>query len=285
MSRFDYVRPGSVDEAIGLLNDPAHTGRPLAGDTDLVVLLRHQEPGFDRLVDISTLPELKEISRRGDTITLGACVTFSEATESQLLQEAAPLLAKACRFVGGPQIRNLGTIGGNVANAAACADSLAVLVCLEATAHLRGPRGERAVPVTGFVLGPNRTQIAPGELLTHFSFDVPPPGTKTFYYKVGRRKAQAISRLTMAAMGRLDAEGVIDFVRITPGSATPQTVRFVQVEDMLLGQQPTDELLAAAGRRVAEVMISITGRRWSTEYKEPVIVALAERALRHLFAS
>jgi CO/xanthine dehydrogenase FAD-binding subunit len=105
---------------------------------------------------------------------------------------------------------------------------------------------------------------------------------RTFFYKVGRRRAQAISRLTMAAMGHLDAARRVDFVRITPGSATPQTVRFTQAEDMLLGLRPTDELIAAAGRRVAETVIAITGRRWSSEYKEPVIVALAERALRRV---
>jgi CO/xanthine dehydrogenase FAD-binding subunit len=282
MPKFDYVRPGSIAEAISLLNDPGHASRPLAGGTDLLVLVRHKEPDFDRLVDISALPELKAISRRGDVISLGAGVTFSEAVESEVLQEAAPFLVAACRAVGGPQIRNAGTIGGNVVNAAACADSLPVLVCLDAVAYLRGLQGERAIPVAEFVLGPNRTQLAPGELLTHFTFDAPPPGARTFFHKVGRRRAQAISRLTMAAMGHLDAARRVDFVRITPGSATPQTVRFTQAEDMLLGQCPTDELIAAAGRRVAETVIAITGRRWSSEYKEPVIVALAERALRRV---
>jgi CO/xanthine dehydrogenase FAD-binding subunit len=172
-----------------------------------------------------------------------------------------------------------------VVNAAACADSLPVLVCLDAVAHLRGLQGERAIPVAGFVLGHNRTRLEAGELLTHFSFDVPPPGVRTFFYKVGRRRAQAISRLTMAAMGRLDAGGRVDFIRITPGSATPQTVRFTRAEEMLLGRQPTDELIAAAGRRVAETMISIAGRRWSAEYKEPVVAALTERALRRLFVT
>jgi CO/xanthine dehydrogenase FAD-binding subunit len=283
MPRFDYIRPGSIAEAINLLNDPAQVSRPLAGGTDLLVLLRHEEPDFDRLVDISMLPELRVISRRGDVITLGACVTFGQAVESEVLQETTPFLVEACRAVGGPQIRNAGTIGGNVVNAAACADSLPVLVCLDAVAHLRGRQGERAVPVAGFVLGHNRTQLEPGELLTHFTFDAPPPGVRTVFFKVGRRRAQAISRLTMAAMGRLDAGGRVDFIRITPGSATPQTVRFAQAEEMLLGQRPTDELIAAVGRRVAETMISITGRRWSTEYKEPVIAALTERALRRLF--
>ena len=108
----------------------------------------------------------------------------------------------------------------------------------------------------------------------------PPAGAGQAFIKLGRRNAQAISRLAMAAAGRLDRAGRVDFARLAPGAAMPRTRRFTEVEALLLGQAPTDELLAAAGQMAAEVMISITGRRWSTEYKETAIQALAERALR-----
>jgi carbon-monoxide dehydrogenase medium subunit/xanthine dehydrogenase FAD-binding subunit len=281
-SKFNYVRPNSLTEAIALLNDPAHTSRVLAGGTDVLVYLHHEKPTYDRVVDISLLSELKVIRREEEVVILGAGVTFTEVIESQILQEATPFLVEACRAVGGPQIRNRGAIGGNVVNAAACADSLPPLVCLDAAAHLRGPDGERVLPVSALVLRPNQTQLQPGEILTHFTFAAPLPGVQTAFIKVGRRNAQAISRLTMAAMGRLDAGGLVDFVRLTPGAATPQTIRFTQAEDMLLGQRPTTDLIAAAGRQVAETMIAITGRRWSTAYKEPVIAVLAERALRRV---
>ena len=283
MPKFDYVRPKSLDQAINLLGDPACISRPLAGGTDLLVYLRHHEPSFDRVVDISLVPELKVIQRDGDVITLGAAVTFTEVIESDILQEDTPFLVEACRAVGGPQIRSMGTIGGNVVNAAACADSLPVLVCLDAMAHLQGLEGKRSISLTKLVTGPNRTQLKQAELLTHFTFQVPPTGVRTAFIKVGRRNAQAISRLTLATMGRTDPDGQVDFVRITPGAATPHTARITQAEDMLLGQQPTPELIAAAGRQVADTMLSITGRRWSTEYKEPVIATLTERGLRQVF--
>jgi CO/xanthine dehydrogenase FAD-binding subunit len=285
MPKFDYVRPKSLYQAIKLLGDPAHVSRPLAGGTDLLVYLRHQRPSFDRVVDISLLPELKVILRDGDVITLGAGVTFTEVIESDILQQATPFFVEACRAVGGPQIRNTGTIGGNVANAAACADSLPALVCLDAVAHLQSSEAKRSFPLTELVTGPNRTRLKPAELLTHFTFQAPPIGVRTAFIKVGRRNAQAISRLTLAAMGRTDLEGRVDFVRITPGAATPHTVRLTQAEDILLGQQPTQELIAAAGRQVADTMLSITGRRWSTEYKEPVIATLTERGLRRVFGT
>jgi CO/xanthine dehydrogenase FAD-binding subunit len=284
MPKFDYIRPESLTESLGLLDDPVRTSRLLAGGTDVMVYLRHEPPGFDRLVDISLLPELKVIHRDRGIITLGAGVTFTEVIESEILQETIPFLVEACRAVGGPQIRNMGTLGGNVANAAACADSLPVLVCLDAQAHLRRVKGERALPVNQLVLSPGRTQLQSNEILTHFSFEIPPPGVKTAFFKVGRRNAQAISRLTMAAMGRLEAGGRVDFIRLTPGAATPQTVRFTQAEALLLGQIPTDETITAASCQVAETMISTTGRRWSTAYKEPVITTLAERALRRVLA-
>ncbi len=285
MPRFDYVRAGSVPEALHLLAQPGLTSRPLAGGTDVLVYVRHEKPPFDRLVDISRVPEMKVIECRGDEIMIGAAVTYTEAAESALLQETAGCLVEACLTVGGPAIRNAGTLGGNVINAAACADSLPPLVCLDMVAHLRSLTGERVLLVSKLIEGANRAAIRPGELLTHFTFPVPPADVRHAFTKLGRRNAQAISRLAMAAMGRLDGQGRVDYVRLSPGAAMPSPRRFPEVEGMLLGQAPTDELLAAAGAKTAEVMIAVTGRRWSTEYKEVAIQALAERTLRRVLVA
>jgi len=280
MPRFDYVRAHSVAEAVQLLGDPGVVSRPLGGGTDVLVFVRHEKPPFDRLVDISRVPEMKIIERHGGEIIVGAAVTYTEAADSPVLQEVAACLVEACLSVGGPAIRNAGTLGGNVANAAACADSLPSLVCLDAVAHLCSPTGERSLLVSDLVTGANRTALQRGELITHFTFPVPPVGARSAFTKLGRRNAQAISRLSMAAAGRLDAHGCVDFVRLSPGAATSQPRRFTEVEGLLLGNAPTDDLLAAAGVQTAEVMIGMTGRRWSTEYKEVAIQALAERTLR-----
>jgi len=282
MPRFDYVRAGSVAEAVHLLAEPGVRSRLLAGGTDLLVYIRHEPPNFDRVVDIGRVPELKRIERRGDEVIIGAAVTFTEAAESALLQEVAPCLVEACLTVGGPAIRNTGTLGGNVANAAACADSLPPLTCLDAVAHLRSLVGERALPLDELIRSANRTAIRPDELLTHFTFLAPPADARQAFIKLGRRNAQAISRLSVAAIGRRDGQGRVDYVRLSPGAAMPVPRRLHEVEAMLLGQAPSDELLAAAGRRSAEAMIAVTGRRWSTEYKEVAIRALVEQALRRV---
>ena len=192
---------------------------------------------------------------------------------------------EAALTVGGPAIRNSATIGGNTINAAACADGVPPLVCIDAVAHLAGAGGIRSMLVSELITGANRTAIRPGELLTHFTFPLPPPGAQQAFTKLGRRNAQAISRLSMAAAGRLDAAGCIDYARLVPGAAMPTPRRFVAVEDMLLGNPPADDLLAAAGARTAELMLEVTGRRWSTEYKEVAIAALAERTLRRALTS
>jgi CO/xanthine dehydrogenase FAD-binding subunit len=281
MSSFDYVRPTSLAEAVELLNDQTYQNMPLAGGTDLMVYLHHEGPTYSRLVDISTLPDLKKISKKGQTITIGSGVTFTRVIENKTLQQDVSFLIQACRAIGSPQIRNGGTIGGNVANAAACADSLPVLVCLDASVHLLGPKGAtREMPVSEFVLSPNETNINSGELITHFSFLAPPDGTRSAFIKLGRRNAQAISRLTMAVMVRIDSTGKIDFARVTPGAATPQTSRFTAAEEVLIGQKPGKVVYEKAAKQVSETMIEVTGRRWSTEYKEPAIQALTVRALQ-----
>lgn len=284
MASLEFVQAKSLADAVALLSAPGLRCRPIAGGTDLVVAMRQRGPWFDRLVDITAVPELLEIEESGDQLRVGAAVTFARAATHPLLQSAAPMLVEACLAVGSPQIRNVGTLGGNVMNAAACADSLPPLVALDTMVHILGVEGERSMPITELVTVPHQTSLRAGELLTHFSFSRLPSGAHSAYIKLGRRNAQAISRLSVAAAGRVDGAGEIDYLRLTPGATLPHTERLVEVERLLQGQRPSHDLFAAAGRKAADVMLDITGRRWSTEYKEIAIQALVERALARVFA-
>jgi CO/xanthine dehydrogenase FAD-binding subunit len=279
MSKFCYIRPDKLEDALLLMQEPAYINTALAGGTDLLVSLRNSAQQFQRLVDISRLDELKIIQQNENTVSLGAGVTFREILDSEILQQAAPLLITACSMIGGPQIRNRGTVGGNVANAAVCADSLPVLVCLDSIVHLRSLNSTRHMPVTDFVSGYHQTQIQPGEILTHFTFEILPHGVRSVFIKLGRRNAQTISRLSIAVLGRTGGDGKVELVRIVPGAAVPWTKRFVRAEEILLNELPTLELITCCGRMVADEMVAETGRRWSTEFKEPVIARLTERAL------
>ncbi len=282
MERFRYARAGSIAEAVKLLNETGISSRPLAGGTDLLLLAR-QEKICDRVVDITRIPELHTIEREGDRVTIGAGATFSEVIESRIVQETAPLLAQACHQVGAVQVRNMGTLGGNVANAAACANSIPALVCLDAEATILTPEGSRPWGVSELIVRPNRTQLPKGGLLVSLSYIVPPANSRSVFLKLGRRNALAISRLTVAALGRVDGEGKIAEARIVPGSATPQIKRFTKVEESLIGQIPSEALCQEASRQTVENMTEITGRRWSSEFKEPALQAMVARALRLVF--
>jgi CO/xanthine dehydrogenase FAD-binding subunit len=284
MERFGYVRAASVGQALALLNETGFKSRPLAGSTDLMLQLRY-EPGLcDRVVDISLIPELHRIERQGGRVTIGAAATFSEVLESPLVAQTAAVLAEACRQVGAVQIRNMGTLGGNVANAAACADSLPALICLDAQAHCMTPQGEQTLAVSELVVGPNRTLLPRGALLTALSYALPLPGSRSVFLKLGRRNAMAISRLTVALLGRLDAAGQVAEARLVAGSATPHIARLSAVESALLGRAPGPELYAQAGELAAAEMVRQAGYRWSSEFKVPALAAMTARAMEQVFA-
>jgi CO/xanthine dehydrogenase FAD-binding subunit len=283
MERFAYIRAGSIPEAVTLLNQPEFRSRPLAGSTDIVLLLRHKPDLCNRVVDISLIPEMHSIEQHGNIVTIGAAASFSEVIADPIIRKTAPILAEACKTVGAVQIRNMGTIGGNVANAAACADSLPALVCLDASARVLTPSEEFNWTVSELVLSPNKTRIPAGGLLVSLQYIIPPDGTRGVFLKLGRRNAMAISRLTVAALGRLGADGRGAEGRFVTGSAAPQICRFSDVEKSLLGNLPTPELLSAAGKLATEEMIKLSGYRWSSEFKVPALAAMTTRALARVF--
>lgn len=283
MERFGYIRAESISEAVALLNEPGVISRPLAGGTDILLQLRHGAQPCDRLVDISLIPDLRRIEQRDGWVHIGAAATFSDVLSNPLILATAPLLAQACLTVGGVQIRNVGTLGGNVVNAAACADSLPALVCLEATAQILTPAGEQEMPVSQLVTGPNHTLLPPGGLLVSLNYPIPAPGSRGAFLKLGRRNAMAISRLTVAALGRLDAQNQIAEARLVTGSATPHIERLGVVEQALIGKQPSSVLYQFAAQLTVDEMIRLAGYRWSSEFKVPALTAMTGRVLAQVF--
>jgi CO/xanthine dehydrogenase FAD-binding subunit len=138
--------------------------------------------------------------------------------------------------------------------------------------------------VSEFILGPNRTKLPQGGLITRLRFAIPHPENRGVFIKLGRRNAMAISRLTVAVMGRLDEVGIITEIRVAPGSVTPTIGRFTPVEQALIGRKPSIALFEHAGQLAVEEMARISGRRWSSEYKEPVLAALVVQALDQVFS-
>jgi CO/xanthine dehydrogenase FAD-binding subunit len=277
---FEYIAPREIKDVFKLLADFNKDAQILAGGTDLLIELRKPSATSPKMVvDISRLLELKGIKEFSNWVSIKPLTTHTDILQSKVIQQFAPLLRQAVSTIGSPQIRNRGTVGGNIMNAAACADTVPPLMALDAMVKLQSVEGERSVPMIDFFVKPYQTIAAKNEILTEIRFPKLPNSAKSVFIKLGRRNALAISRLSVSAILQKSDTGLIQEARIVPGAAFPKWQRITEAEKLLIGQKPSKDLFAAAGEKVSEVMISFTGRRWSTEYKEPVIAVLVRRAL------
>ncbi len=285
MKPFEYIAPRSLEETTALLARAGTDATILAGGTDLLVEMRRPNKMRKRVVvDISRVSELGGMITSDRSVVIRPLMTHARLQHSELLRIAAPLLASASAAIGSPQIRNRGTIGGNIMNAATCADTVPPLIALGATVTLRSAAGTREMPLSSLFLRPYQTIAAPDELLTEIRFPGLTADARSAFIKLGRRNALSISRLSVAAILRIGRDSRIAEARIVPGAAFPTWQRVTAAEALLLGERPSARLFAAAGACVSKEMILQTGRRWSTEYKEPVIAVLVRRALEQCAA-
>ncbi len=281
MTSLSYIACSTLEEATGALAAPPG-GRVLAGGTDLLIELRRTAPRTpQRLVDISRLEEFRGVTVSGEEVSVGALTTHAELAASALCGTTARLLCQAAAGVGSHQIRNRGTVGGNIMNAAACADTVPPLLALQAQLSLASAGGTRTVPIEGFFREPYITNARAGEILTRITFRLPPAGTTGIFLKLGRRNAVAIARLSVAALVSRDAHGAITSAAVVPGAAFSTWRTVGECSELLHGKRPDAELFAAAGAAAAGAMVRETGRRWSTEYKEPVLAAIVRRSLEY----
>ncbi|NOZ01166.1 MAG: hypothetical protein GXP54_04675, partial [Deltaproteobacteria bacterium] len=205
MGRPVYKRPGSLEEAIGILG-----GRPwtlLAGGTDLMVRMKDGALRPEGLLDLTGLRELRSIEINGGDLVIGALATHSEIERSDLVVRHAAALARAVSLIGSPQIRNRGTLGGNLANASPAADTVPPLFVLDAQVCLAGPGGERRVPVTEFAKGPGSTVRGQDEIITAVRVPVHPGGFQSSFVRLGARKALAVAKLSVAFGAGRAADG------------------------------------------------------------------------------
>lgn len=280
MRPFDYIAAQTVGETCSLLAAYGSDARILAGGTDLLIEQRRADATRAKiLIDISFLRELRLITVFDGVVIIKPLTTHSDLVKSTDVRNCAPFLSAAAGAVGSPQIRNRGTIGGNIMNAAACADIVPPLIALGATISLASTRGSRELSLEHLFLEPYRTKAQPDELLTEIRFQRFAPAMRSAFIKLGRRNALSISRLSVASAVQQDNRGNIIDARIVPGATFPTWERVVDAERMLIGERPSEKLFAAVGQRVSQLMIQHAGRRWSTEYKEQVIAVLVRRSL------
>ena len=276
----EYIRPEGLTAALNFLNDCSPDTTILAGGTDVMIDMRAGVLKSRFLLDVSRLPELRTIKFDNGELTIGAGVTITEIGQSEIIGRHAPALQKAADKFASRQVRNIATIGGNVAHCSPCGDTIPPLLIHDAVAVVVSPAGQRNVPIEEMAGGPYHCILQPAELITHFILK-PKPEAVEFadFQKIGRRKELAIARMSMAAMIAQEKDKSISFMRFALGSCTPTPHRFLEIEAMLLDRVPDEKLLWEAGRVLAERMIGITGRRLSAVYKEPAIQGLFMRLM------
>ena len=279
MFNIDYVRPESLNEALDFLAEHGSETEILAGGTDIVVDLKSGELKKKYLLDVGRLNALKGIKVTPEGLSVGASVTLAEIYDSEILAQHAPALRKCAFSFASQQIRNVATIGGNVAHCSPCGDTVPPLVIHEAKVVLASRSGERKVAIEQIASGPYACALPTEELIVRFLLKPAQDIDFADFQKIGRRKELAISRISMAAMMRRKSDGSIGFIRLALGACTPTPQRFESVEKYLIGKTPNEELLWEAGNMMTQQMFEVTGRRSSAIYKEPAIQGLIVRML------
>ena len=272
IKEFDFIRPADLDEALGILAAGDEAFKPLAGGTDIVPGLQqgsHRFAGIKKLVDIHHLPELNTVRETETGISIGAAVSFTAIQHNPLIREHFPLLAKAVSTIGSVQIRNRATIAGNFVNNAPCADSVPPLLVYDAEIRIQSAERERKLGLEEFLVKPYRTQLQPDELVTEILLPAPPAGYRGDFYKLGRRRGVAISRITLALLLKMQQETIED-IRIAAGAVTPIGKRFPGLEDFAKGKKTTSDFLKELAQKLGQKVLDTTGLRWSTPYKLPV---------------
>ena len=262
ISELDLRSASSLTEALAILRDESRT--PIAGATDVYVALNFGTLKPKRFLDIWALDELRGISLSGDTLVMGSLTTYTSLIQSPIVGERLPMLVEASRLVGGVQIQNRGTIGGNVANASPAGDALPVLAAADAVIVVRSDAGERRVPITQFYTGYRATVMTPDELIV--AVEIAPVEGKQWFRKVGTRAAQAISKVVVAGVRA-------PMPRLAFGSIAPTVVRVPETERALAGGATIDE----AARILAAEIAPIDDVRSTADYRRRVSVNLLRR--------
>jgi CO/xanthine dehydrogenase FAD-binding subunit len=278
---FDYKIPKTIEEAIELLWKAEGRAKTVAGGTDLVIGLRNGDHTPQSIIDITRIEELRRIEEKNGTVSIGAAATHSEISSSNLVKKYAKVLSDAASEIGSPQIRNLGTIGGNIINASPAADTIPPLMVLNAIGRVVSKEGERQVPLYQLFKSPYETSLNPHELLVQVTFQKLPSDMRSSFMRLARRDAMAIARMNVAIVLQMEKrKNRIEDIRISVGSVTPTPQRMSEAESFLIGKSPDEEFLQKASFKISETMINRSGIRPSTSYKRPVVEALFMRAMR-----
>jgi OHCU decarboxylase len=283
-AEYELVSPSTLPGVLSILASEPGAWLPIAGGTDVMVQYSAGTLPARKLVSIWNLSELRRIDTSADEIRIGAGCTYTDLREHEAINREFPLLSSAASWTGGIANQNRGTLGGNIVNASPAADSLPALLVYDAELLLVSARGERRVPYSGFHIGYRKTQLAPDELIRAVCLKMQFSGYYAHARKVGARNAQAISKVCLAALGRI-AEGAVEDIRLAMGSVAPIPLRLTATERIVRGKRIDSQLIHLAQMKAAAEVQPIDDIRSSARYRAAVAGNLVAEFLEQLSAS
>ncbi len=273
---FDYTRPTTVDEALGLLQADADA-RLLAGGQSLLPLMKLRLASASRLIDIGRIEELRGIREIVEGVSIGALTTYRDALDSALLRERLPVLLQAIDGIGDVQVRNRGTIGGGIAHADPASDMPALVLALDASLVLRSPAGDRIVPADGFFTGPFATGLQPGEILTEIRIPSLPDGAAAAYRSLEQR-ASGYSIVGVAAVVGLSG-GRVSHARVGVTGVSEAAYRAKGVEEALSGTDGSADAVRAAAAHAVDGVTVASDIHADAEYRAEMARVFTRRAI------
>jgi carbon-monoxide dehydrogenase medium subunit len=276
---FDYHAPGSLPDALALLDQYGEDAKILAGGMSLLPMLKIRLAQVGHLVDIGRIPGLDYIREEAGVLKIGAGTTEAALERSDLVRSKYPILIDTTEVIADPIVRNRATAGGNLAHGDPANDHPATMLALGASVVARGPKGERVIPVDQLFKGLFTTALAPNEILTEIRIPSPPARSGGAYVKL-ERKVGDFATAGAAAQVTLGADGSIQRVGIGLTNAGPTPIEAAEAERFLTGKRPDDATLQEAGRLAAKATSPSTDRRGAVDYKREMARVLTVRALR-----
>jgi CO/xanthine dehydrogenase FAD-binding subunit len=285
LPKFNYLAPTTLDEALSLLSEYKGRAKAIAGGTDLVPKLKRREiRAPEYVIDLKGVPGLDEIKYDAGGLSLGALVTIGMVETSAKIQQKFGILAQAAQSMASPQVRNRGTIAGNICNAVPSADSAPPLLTLGARLKLVSQKSERTVNIEDFFTGPNQTALGDDEILREIQVPDMPTNGKGVYLKLTPRRAMDLAIVGVAVVV-IPQDGICQDIRIALGAVAPTPIRAEKAEAILKSHKLDDKLIEKAAQTAASQSNPIDDHRASAEYRRDMVEVLVKRAIKQAIGS
>jgi CO/xanthine dehydrogenase FAD-binding subunit len=278
----EYLQPTTVKQAVDDLSNSSGSVAIIAGGTDLLLDIRQgRHQPVDRLIDISGIPEMREISQEGDYIYLGAGVTHKEIISNPLLLEHAHCVVEGCGLIGGPQVRNIATIGGNVSHALPAGDGTISLLALDTEVQIASQEGVRCSPLIDLFAGPGEVTFDRNQdIVIGFRFKTKGKREGSSFHRIMRPQGVAIAILNMAVWVKLGKKETLTDIRLSCGPAGPKPFRAYKTEEFLKGKTWDETIIQEAFRILGdEVSLRTSAHRATKEYRHKLIPILVQTTI------